>query len=139
MFIEFHDDESIVTRSCTWCGSDMPMMAEDSADMADEALFCNECVAHADPFIDSHGLAIAWPGCGEYVYLVKQTVKEEHAKLDNTCLPQHYEDCLMLASLETASQHAYGHTANDSLNGIISSAACKWGHGQTERIALSTN
>jgi hypothetical protein len=94
---------------------------------------------HADPFVDSHGLVIAWPGCSEYVYLVKQTVKEEHAKLDNSCLPQHYEDCLMIASLETASQHAYGHTANDSLNGIISSAACKWGHGQTERIAQSTN
>ena len=139
MFIEFHDDEHMVTRSCTWCSEEMPMMAEDSANMADEELFCNECVVNADPFVDSHGLVIAWPGCSEYVYLVKQTVKEEHAKLDNTCLPQHYEDCLMLASLETASQHAYGHTANDSLNGIISSAACKWGHGQTERIALSTN
>ena len=136
MFIEFHDDESIVTRSCVWCSEDMPMDADISARMLDEELFCNECVTLADPFTE-YGVAVAWPDCGEYIYQAKQ-VADNYTSLT----PVHGERmwlAIMHMGEQDASEYVYGHTSNQLLNSLVSSAACFQNHRLTERIALSTN
>ena len=138
MFIGFNSNsepiEPVVIRSCAWCSAEMPMDWGMSELMNDDELCCNACVEHADPFADS-GIAIAWPGCSEYVYLAQQAARLAY----NTMGTADYDVCLMMAALETVSEHAYGHTANQRLNGMVSSAAPKWEHNITECIALSTN
>jgi len=129
-----YGDEHMVTRSCTWCSEDMPMDADVSALIEDDELFCNACTELADPFADI-GLAIAWPDCGEHVYRVQRAVTMGHIYQAGGDI----EHCLWLASLETVTEYAYGHTSNQRLNSLVSSAACKWNHNMTEHIALSTN
>ena len=129
-----YDDEHMVTRSCTWCSEDMPMGADVSAIMDDDELYCNDCVDCADPF-SHNGIAIAWPGCSEYVYEVKQRARQVH----EWAATEDYETCLVVAAMDTVSAYAYGHTVNQHLNSLVSSAACKWEFDTTERIALSTN
>ena len=140
MFIEFHGDEHIVTKSCTWCSKDMPMDADLAAHMDDDELFCNDCIDRADPF-SQRGLAIAWPGCSEYVYQVKQRAKQAHETIEYLAAARavDYITCLVIAAMDTVSAYAYGHTVNQHLNSLVSSAACKWEFDMTEHIALSTN
>ena len=136
MFIGFNSDgepiEHIVIKSCVWCSEEMPMDVDTAARIDDDEVYCNDCVDCADPFSAS-GIAIAWPGCSEYVYEVKQIARS------GQYIVADYATCLMIAALETVSEHAYGHTANQRLNGMVSSAAPKWEHNITECIALSTN
>ena len=135
-----YGDEHMVTRSCTWCSEDMPMDADMSARIDDDEVFCNDCVDCADPFSHS-GIAIAWPGCSEYVYQVKQRARQAHETIEYLAMAHgvDYETCLVIAAMDTVSAYAYGHTVNQHLNSLVSSAACKWEFDMTERIALSTN
>ena len=135
-----YGDEHMVTRSCTWCSEDMPMDADMSARIDDDEVFCNDCVDCADPFSHS-GIAIAWPGCNEYVYEVKKRARQAHETIEYLTVAHgvDYETCLVIAAMDTVSAYAYGHTVNQHLNSLVSSAACKWEFDTTERIALSTN
>ena len=121
------------------------MGADVSAHMDDSELYCNDCVEHADPFADS-GIAIAWPGCSEYVYEVKQRAKQAHETIESLTATRgdvlgtaDYATCLMIAAVATVSAYAYGHTVNQHLNSLVSSAAPKWEYNMTEYIALSTS
>ena len=141
MFIEFHDDEQIVIKSCVLGSEDMPMDVDTAARMADDEAFCNDCVEYADPFIVNYSFTIAWPGCSEYVYEVQQNAKRAQESPDARARTQpiDYETYLVVSAMRTVSAYAYGHTANQRLNSLVSSAACKWNFDMTEHIALSTN
>ena len=144
MFIGFNSDgepiEHIVIKSCVWCSEEMPMDVDTAARIDDDEVYCNDCVDCADPFSAS-GIAIAWPGCSEYVYEVKQNAKRAQESPAARARTQaiDYETYLVVAAMRTVSAYAYGHTANQHLNSLVSSAACRWEFDTTEHIALSTN
>ena len=140
MFIEFNDDEQVVIKSCTMCSEDMPIDVDTATHMDEDELFCNDCITCADPFLDI-GLAIAWPGCSEYVYEVQRNAKRAQESPDARTRPHaiDYETYLVVAAIRTVSGYAYGHTNNQRLNSMVSSPACKWNFDTTEHIAQSTN